>query len=227
MDKIYIDALRRRRPYDKVWRGGCRAVAGQERRRHGRRAHLRGNCVALRAVTSTDGMTADWSILPYEFLADVSNEIINKVRGVNRVVYDISSKPPATIEWASRLEIGQPASYYHFISVPNRFRRVLLARMTTTVTFLLSDYRIVAWYSNLMISAKSLFCWADILLNFVSTASYLLRRPTVIAPQNRHFRAYTARLRVINKHRPNVKPAALACAQHICWCISSQFRIKA
>ena len=57
------------------------------------------SCVALRAVTSTDGMTADWVHLPYEFLADVSNEIINKVRGVNRVVYDISSKPPATIEW--------------------------------------------------------------------------------------------------------------------------------
>ena len=56
-------------------------------------------CVALRAVTSTDGMTADWVHLPYEFLANVSNDIINKVKGVNRVVYDISSKPPATIEW--------------------------------------------------------------------------------------------------------------------------------
>jgi GMP synthase (glutamine-hydrolysing) len=55
--------------------------------------------VALRAVTSTDGMTADWAQLPYEFLAWVSNEIINKVKGVNRVVFDISSKPPATIEW--------------------------------------------------------------------------------------------------------------------------------
>ena len=55
--------------------------------------------VALRAVSSTDGMTADWVHLPYEFLAKTSNEIINKVRGVNRVVYDISSKPPATIEW--------------------------------------------------------------------------------------------------------------------------------
>ena len=57
------------------------------------------NTVALRAVGSTDGMTADWSHLPYEFLARVSNDIINRVKGVNRVVYDISSKPPSTIEW--------------------------------------------------------------------------------------------------------------------------------
>jgi GMP synthase (glutamine-hydrolysing) len=57
------------------------------------------NVVTLRAVSSVDGMTADWSQLPYDFLADVSNEIINKVKEVNRVVYDISSKPPATIEW--------------------------------------------------------------------------------------------------------------------------------
>jgi GMP synthase (glutamine-hydrolysing) len=55
--------------------------------------------VVLRAVESTDGMTADWVHLPYDFLAKMSNEIINKVRGINRVVYDISSKPPATIEW--------------------------------------------------------------------------------------------------------------------------------
>jgi len=55
--------------------------------------------VCLRAVTSTDGMTADWAQLPYDVLARISNEIINKVKGVNRVVYDISSKPPATIEW--------------------------------------------------------------------------------------------------------------------------------
>ena len=57
------------------------------------------NAVALRAVVSKDGMTADWVHLPYDFLAKVSNEIINQVKGVNRVVYDISSKPPATIEW--------------------------------------------------------------------------------------------------------------------------------
>ena len=57
------------------------------------------SCVALRAVTSTDGMTADWVDLPYKILQKISNEIINKVKGVNRVVYDISSKPPATIEW--------------------------------------------------------------------------------------------------------------------------------
>ena len=57
------------------------------------------NCVALRAVTSTDGMTADWYPLPYDFLAKMSNDIINKVKGINRVVYDVSSKPPATIEW--------------------------------------------------------------------------------------------------------------------------------
>ena len=98
VDKIYIDALRAAGLYDKVWQAGAVllpvksvGVMGDERTYE--------SCVALRAVTSTDGMTADWVHLPYEFLADVSNEIINKVRGVNRVVYDISSKPPATIEW--------------------------------------------------------------------------------------------------------------------------------
>ena len=84
--------------YDKVWQAGAVllpvksvGVMGDERTYE--------SCVALRAVTSTDGMTADWVHLPYEFLANVSNDIINKVKGVNRVVYDISSKPPATIEW--------------------------------------------------------------------------------------------------------------------------------
>ena len=98
VDKIYIDALRDAGLYDKVWQAGAIllpvksvGVMGDERTYE--------SCVALRAVTSTDGMTAYWVHLPYEFLANVSNDIINKVKGVNRVVYDISSKPPATIEW--------------------------------------------------------------------------------------------------------------------------------
>lgn len=97
-DRIFIDALRAHGLYDKVWQAGAIllpvqsvGVMGDERTYE--------NCCALRAVISTDGMTADWVHLPYEFLAEVSNEIINKVRGINRVVYDISSKPPATIEW--------------------------------------------------------------------------------------------------------------------------------
>lgn len=97
-DAIFIDALRDADLYDKVWQAGVIllpirsvGVMGDERTYE--------NAVALRAVTSTDAMTADWAHLPYEFLAKVSNEIINKVRGVNRVTYDISSKPPATIEW--------------------------------------------------------------------------------------------------------------------------------
>ena len=98
VDKIYIDSLRAAGLYDQVWQAGAVllpvksvGVMGDERTYE--------SCVALRAVTSTDGMTADWVHLPYEFLANVSNDIINKVKGVNRVVYDISSKPPATIEW--------------------------------------------------------------------------------------------------------------------------------
>lgn len=97
-DDIFISNLRESGLYDKVWQAGVIllpvqsvGVMGDERTYE--------NAVALRAVQSTDGMTADWVHLPYEFLAKVSNEIINKVRGVNRVVYDISSKPPATIEW--------------------------------------------------------------------------------------------------------------------------------
>ena len=98
VDHIYIEGLKNAGLYDKVWQAGAIltpmrsvGVMGDERTYE--------NVVALRAVTSTDGMTADWCHLPYEFLAKVSNEIINKVKGVNRVVYDISSKPPATIEW--------------------------------------------------------------------------------------------------------------------------------
>ena len=97
-DKIYIDALRTDGLYDKIWQAGTIllpvksvGVMGDERTYE--------YTVALRAVTSTDGMTADWYPLPYDFLAKVSNEIIRRVRGINRVVYDISSKPPATIEW--------------------------------------------------------------------------------------------------------------------------------
>ena len=97
-DAIFINGLREAGLYDQVWQAGVMllpvqsvGVMGDERTYE--------SCVALRAVISTDGMTADWVHLPYEFLAKASNEIINKVRGINRVVYDISSKPPATIEW--------------------------------------------------------------------------------------------------------------------------------
>lgn len=98
VDAIFINGLKEWGLYDKVWQAGAMllpvnsvGVMGDERTYE--------KCVALRAVESTDGMTADWVNLPYEFLQKTSNEIINKVKGVNRVVYDISSKPPATIEW--------------------------------------------------------------------------------------------------------------------------------
>ncbi|HEX9955824.1 MAG TPA: glutamine-hydrolyzing GMP synthase [Fibrella sp.] len=98
VDALFINGLKREGLYDQVWQAGAMllpiqsvGVMGDERTYE--------RVVALRAVTSVDGMTADWAHLPYSFLADISNEIINKVKGVNRVVYDISSKPPATIEW--------------------------------------------------------------------------------------------------------------------------------
>ncbi|MDR0367880.1 MAG: glutamine-hydrolyzing GMP synthase [Bacteroidales bacterium] len=98
VDAIFVDNLKESGWYEKTWQAGAIllpvktvGVMGDERTYE--------NCVALRAVTSTDGMTADWVHLPYTLLAKISGEIINKVRGVNRVVYDISSKPPATIEW--------------------------------------------------------------------------------------------------------------------------------
>ncbi len=97
-DRIFIDALKREGLYDSVWQAGSMLLPVQTVGVMGD-GRTYENCVALRAVISTDGMTADWVHLPYEFLANVSNEIINRVRGVNRVVYDISSKPPATIEW--------------------------------------------------------------------------------------------------------------------------------
>ncbi|WP_306642545.1 glutamine-hydrolyzing GMP synthase [Sanyastnella coralliicola] len=98
VDHIWINGLKAHDLYDDVWQAGAIllpvqsvGVMGDERTYE--------QAVALRAVSSTDGMTADWCHLPYEFLGKVSNEIINKVKGINRVVYDISSKPPATIEW--------------------------------------------------------------------------------------------------------------------------------
>jgi GMP synthase (glutamine-hydrolysing) len=98
VDAVFIGHLKRSGWYDKVWQAGAIllpvqsvGVMGDERTYE--------KCVALRAVESTDGMTADWVNLPYELLQKISNDIINKVKGVNRVVYDISSKPPATIEW--------------------------------------------------------------------------------------------------------------------------------
>lgn len=98
VDAIFIDGLKENGLYNKVWQAGAIllpvnsvGVMGDERTYE--------KVVALRAVESTDGMTADWVNLPYEFLQKTSNQIINKVKGVNRVVYDISSKPPATIEW--------------------------------------------------------------------------------------------------------------------------------
>lgn len=98
VDNIFIEGLREYDLYDKVWQAGCIllpvqsvGVMGDERTYE--------SVVALRAVESVDGMTADWCHLPYDFLSKVSNDIINRVKGVNRVVYDISSKPPATIEW--------------------------------------------------------------------------------------------------------------------------------
>jgi len=97
-DHIFIEGLKEAGLYNDVWQAGVMllpiqsvGVMGDERTYE--------RVVALRAVASTDGMTADWVHLPYEFLAKISNQIINRVRGINRVVYDISSKPPATIEW--------------------------------------------------------------------------------------------------------------------------------
>ncbi len=98
VDHIYINGLKQNDLYDKVWQAGAILLPVQSVGVMGDQRTYE-NVVALRAVSSTDGMTADWSHLPYEFLAKVSSEIINKVKGVNRVVYDISSKPPATIEW--------------------------------------------------------------------------------------------------------------------------------
>ena len=98
VDSIFINSLKEEGLYDTIWQAGAIllpvqsvGVMGDERTYE--------KCIVLRAVSSTDGMTADWINLPYEFLQKVSNKIINNVVGVNRVVYDVSSKPPSTIEW--------------------------------------------------------------------------------------------------------------------------------
>jgi len=97
-DDIYLGILKEKGLYDQIWQAGAIflpirsvGVMGDERTYE--------HAIALRAVTSVDGMTADWFPIPYEVLAEISNTIINRVKGINRVVYDISSKPPATIEW--------------------------------------------------------------------------------------------------------------------------------
>ena len=97
-DKIFIDEIRKAGIYDEIWQAlsvllpvQTVGVMGDERTYE--------NAIALRAVTSLDGMTADWAKIPHDLLGRISNRIINEVRGINRVVYDISSKPPATIEW--------------------------------------------------------------------------------------------------------------------------------
>ena len=97
-DAIFIDELKRWKLYDQSWQAfavllpvSTVGVMGDSRTYE--------NVIALRAVTSTDGMTADWTRLPNDFLAHISNRIVNEVKGINRVVYDVSSKPPATIEW--------------------------------------------------------------------------------------------------------------------------------
>jgi GMP synthase (glutamine-hydrolysing) len=97
-DDIFICGLQEFELYNKVWQAGAIllpvqsvGISGEDRTYE--------NAIALRAVLSTDAMTAEWAKLPYEFLAKISNDIIHNVKGVNRVVYDISAKPPATIEW--------------------------------------------------------------------------------------------------------------------------------
>jgi GMP synthase (glutamine-hydrolysing) len=97
-DEIYLNILKEKGLYQQIWQAGAIflpirsvGVMGDERTYE--------NAIALRAVTSLDGMTADWFPMPYDVLAEISNTIINRVKGINRVVYDISSKPPATIEW--------------------------------------------------------------------------------------------------------------------------------
>ncbi|MEO0858881.1 MAG: GMP synthase (glutamine-hydrolyzing), partial [Bacteroidota bacterium] len=97
-DKIFIDELKASGLYDETWQAFAVLLPVQS---VGVMGDFRTyeNAVCLRAVTSVDGMTADWAHLPYDFLGRVSNRIINEVRGLNRVAYDISSKPPATIEW--------------------------------------------------------------------------------------------------------------------------------
>ena len=146
-DDIFIRELRGWDLYDKVWQAGAILLPVQSVGvKDDKRTYE--NAVALRAVHSIDAMTADWVHLPYEFMAKVSNEIINKVKGVNRVVYDISAKPPATIEWELKkitcIKIGACCCFLHSCFSP-------AAKTTGNILYLRAMFSILPIISNMNI----------------------------------------------------------------------------